>query len=357
MSTEHFRLDVVEGAKDLLMIGPGLTEGRVRDIYLRKANDPAASRLVYGFDADVWRAGGVAALLADLPRMAEEVLSLARQAGAERIFAYGHSFGGFGALALGLLVGAERIVVTSAETRLNDPYGRGALMLRGAAAEGPHVDLREVALRLPPREVHLIFGERDWSDTGSALHMADVPNVSLHPVRGADHRIGALLKPSRSISHLLRSVLKPRFDPETFMGPPAPALPLAVGRALQSGRRALAAGDGDVAETAFREITAMIPDALIGWHALAIGFVKHRQPAKALEALEVALSLDPENPYLFRTAAQAHQLAGRVREAQAACQRGLAVLPTDSGLLRLRATLRVAPAARSAAPVPSEPAA
>jgi hypothetical protein len=333
--TSYYKLDLAEGAEDLILVFPGFTESEGRFGSPTRFSGVRASRLQYTNMRPEWATGGIPALVESIPGMLEELRLLIAQSGAKRVYSFGFSFGAFGALLFGLLLKAERIVAVSGQTALGMPGTRSARLL-GRRLDLPYTDLRKVALEHPPKEAHLLYGERDAQDLLSAIHMVGVPGLRLHFFRGAAHTLPGDLRRAGVPHDLLADTVSGRGLLDKHPRRIDFELKPRMAEWIRTGFDALAENDPFTAEEAFRALARAIPGSAMAWHNLGHSLRLQSRWAEAVEAYQRAMALDADDATLMSYAAQAMARTGRQAEALALCDQGLAISPGQSRLTRIR---------------------
>lgn len=142
---------------------------------------------------------GIAALGPDLGTTIDRLRVLT---GGRRLFCYGGSKGGYGALLYGVWLDAEAVLALSPPTSITDSsrfvlgFGANAVDLRDAYTAAPS----------PPR-VHLVYAGGLASDRRHAEHLAGVAGVSVEEVGGANHNVAMDLIRTGRFAPLLRGLV------------------------------------------------------------------------------------------------------------------------------------------------------
>ncbi|MBP0445597.1 hypothetical protein J8J14_12500 [Roseomonas sp. SSH11] len=333
LETPYYKLDILPGAEDLVLIFPGLTEAEGRYGYESAVAGLGASRLHYVNTRPEWASGGIPALVASIPAMLEELRALAAQSGARRIFSYGFSFGAFGALLYGMLLGAERILAVSGQTALGLPGTRSGRLLGNARLDSPLTDLRAVALAHPPKEAHLLYGERDAADLLAAIHMVGVPGVQLHFLRAAGHNLPGELHGRGFRQGLIGRTLSGRLDLEELGRLPI-AYDAGLAEAVRQGFAAQERGDHVAAERAFVRLARALPDSSLARQQLGNALQGQGRWRQANAAYRAALALDAEDVETICGLVSTLRLAGLTEEALEHCGQGLRLSPSHRRLTR-----------------------
>lgn len=137
---------------------------------------------------------GIPQLGPDLASTARALGRMADDLGARRRLCFGNSAGGYAALRYGHAMDADGVLGVVAPTYGTEDSmradGRAAAVVGRLLSQVRHevLDMRELLLaRENPLRTHLYYGTGMANDAAFALHMADVPGVTLHPVDYDQH--------------------------------------------------------------------------------------------------------------------------------------------------------------------------
>lgn len=355
--TAYYKLEILPGSEDLLIVFPSFTESEGWFGSNAQRGKATTSRLYYSNMRPEWVNGGIPALIDSVGEIVDELRALVAQSGAKRVYTFGFSFGAFGALLVGLALKAERVVAVSGQTALGLPGTRSARLLGGKLLEAPLSDLRALALQQPPKEVHLLYGERDTADLLSAVHMVGVPNVNIHFFRGTGHNLPRDLKKRASGADPFADLLSETTSFATH--PDRLPIDLTPDQAdmIRQGFTALGKADFRTAERLFRALSEALPQSAVALQHLGLALKGQRRWNAALEPLQAALEMDPRDPNTMSAIASLLARTGRGSEALAMCERGLAIMPVHRRLTRVRARIIASAKAARAAEQPAERAA
>jgi tetratricopeptide (TPR) repeat protein len=152
--------------------------------------------------------------LGDLKATCAALQDMVRQSGAKRLCAIGMSAGGAAALRYGVELRAARISSFAGPTRIGDPTlidVRHRIVERRLAEAGLNepLDIREFLIsRRSSARIDLVYGAGMPRDRGYALHLGDLPGVTLHPQPGQDcHNIIPQLAKTGQLKPLLAELL------------------------------------------------------------------------------------------------------------------------------------------------------
>jgi hypothetical protein len=161
----------------------------------------------------LWYLRGVPGLGDDAPGIARGLRQIAERSGATRITCVGNSAGGWGALLVGSLAGADRVLVFSPRTsarvafRLrhrDGRYWRDAVRLAARGGGGRHRDLLLLP-RLAPTELH--YPAHSRLDRAHAERLAGCDGVTLHAHDSANHQVVRELRASGELGRLLQRLV------------------------------------------------------------------------------------------------------------------------------------------------------
>jgi len=160
---------------------------------------------------------GLGSIAPDYPQTIAALRKTIDDLGAERIVCQGNSGGGFGALRLGLDLGAERILVFGAQSHpfLNTDKRTFFLLRRFGVEEA--MDLRPLyeSAENPPK-VRMVYAADHDIDALQAKNMDGLPGVTLEPMlNDGNHGVFVPLLESGRYDELLR---------ELVTGEPAPPI-------------------------------------------------------------------------------------------------------------------------------------
>lgn len=123
-------------------------------------------------------------------RLKEIIHELPLDHSQSRLFSYGGSMGGYGAVMYGCLLNAEKAIATGAEFRLMISGGATIKALRNRISPKliQDTDLAGV-VKQAETQLYLYYGENNYSDLICGLEVADSQNVSLTTLRNFNHSL------------------------------------------------------------------------------------------------------------------------------------------------------------------------
>ncbi len=169
-------------------------------------------RRIFVRDLDqVWYLRGIRGLGSD-PREAADALR--RETVGERVVTTGNSSGGFAAVLLGSLMGADAVHGFSPQTAIDRAHRLRWLDLRwvpqmhGVRRLHPDRDVLDLRRHLEAQpaspSIHLHYSATDRRDTRHAEHLDGLPGVTLHRYRHGGHRLVTDLRDSGELAAILR---------------------------------------------------------------------------------------------------------------------------------------------------------
>jgi Flp pilus assembly protein TadD len=161
-------------------------EQRAGTVEYRIARAIACNRIFVRPAGKRWYHDGVPGLGASLEETAQSLRTLVGELKPTHVVAAGAAAGGYGALALGCLIGADRILAFGAETQLMLPGSRSKqdMKTRGPSKFAdltPHLQDRK------PASVWLVAGDADIVELHCAAQVSRLPAVHAVAVRNAGH--------------------------------------------------------------------------------------------------------------------------------------------------------------------------
>ena len=254
------------------------------------------ARLHLNAPDNAWYLAGIPGLGATPEAVVDGVARLARASGCRRVATFGSSMGGFGALAIGLDLGADVIVAHGLESIIGLQGSRSArgvrdpvLLGRGRARVGGW--RRQV--RQHRGRIHCYYGETDIQDPLHAAYLAKLTGVASVAVRGAAHDLERVIAATYGLDRHLREIVDGHADRfvAKVAAPPPPVRDVAqvyrrrcLGAPLARCRlaadsawpgvhilrvvEALAAGDTGAAVDAAATAVRLRPD--VAWFAYAL---------------------------------------------------------------------------------------
>jgi lysophospholipase L1-like esterase len=247
------------------------------------------------------------------------------------------------------------------ETMLNDKHGEGTVRTVNAGVPGLNsallADELEAHLReYRPDAVLVIVGENNnwnsirlgdggapswWTRVDAALLHSRVYKFlrvaavgwrhgTFHEASGNDHGfVGGDVELQRAANHLT--------DTREVIGYPTaadsvPTPPPGVADAWVAANRAKEEGRYDVAIAEFDKVTAGAPGFGAGWYGLATAYMRRKQNAPAIAALETALKLPPVDGEVYFTLGHAYAQELRDEEAVNTWRAGLVQWPASHKL-------------------------
>jgi hypothetical protein len=183
------------------MLHRWLSRERCSVIYLR---DPKA----------VGYLAGVEEIGPDLQSTLAGLKTVIANLAARRVFCFGISLGGHGALRYGLDLGAEAVICMGGLMNLRASFNEGlhyasaAKRIEASFPDAP-LDLRELHGRAARRpKVSMVYAEHNWDDRIHAEHMAGLDGVSLVQVDGTkNHNVAIELIRDGRFEPLLQAML------------------------------------------------------------------------------------------------------------------------------------------------------
>ncbi len=336
-----------------------------------------------------WYLAGIPGLGASPAAVIDGIGCLVRASGCRRVATFGSSMGGFGALALGLDLGADVIVTHGLETLVGLRGSRSArgvrepaLLRRGRArVRGWRAQMRRHRGR-----IHCFYGETDIQDPLHAAYLLKLTGVRSVAVRGAAHDLERGIAEGYGLDRHLREAIDGDVDRfvSIMAAPPPPCKDVAQvyrRRVLGVPRdrcrldaaslwpgvhmlrvvEALAAGDAAMAIDAAATAVRRRPDVAWFHYALVLALLGAADAARRLpvavrrsylpkalpaETARWLAPVDAVSDYhaeLLATLARAGRLSDGVAAAVAACRR----CPDVPGLAAVRDRLAARAAGRA----------
>ncbi len=168
-----------------------------------------------------WYHRGIPGYASDLTGAAEALRELLSGHEIERLVAVGNSAGGYGALALGTLLGADVVLCFAPQTVLDlallDEWGDHrwdeqliALSSAGAIDERWR-DLQTAlpAARRSPTSYEVYYDATMDSDRRHAERLAGIAGMTLNPLQGGEHDVALMMRNSGELATVLRRALLP----------------------------------------------------------------------------------------------------------------------------------------------------
>jgi hypothetical protein len=155
----------------------------------KSLQDFKVNKLLIRDDARSWYNGKIAGLSSDADDLVKKISTISRRFKSSNITTAGSSMGGYAALLFGMLIKAGRIVAIAPQTKLYPgiPYSPkfpvnycNLLPLLQKAPHTPKIDIW--------------FGTESILDLYHILDCAEIPNTTLHPLKGSMHDIFPLLR-------------------------------------------------------------------------------------------------------------------------------------------------------------------
>lgn len=211
-----YAFDLSEQSPTLLVYFGGLRPGEAvpRFDWIGVSRAVPTKRLYLRDHDQAWYHRGVQGLGSSIAETARSLDGLIRRIAPERVAFVGNSFGGYGAILFGALLGADAVHTYSPQTfvtrRERERHGEGrwrAEMARIEAAGGG-IDLKPFlrGLGVPPVPVVVHYATDDACDVAQARELETVPGVELraHPEGG--HFLVRLLKQRGDLTRSLAAL-------------------------------------------------------------------------------------------------------------------------------------------------------
>ena len=162
---------------------------------------------------DLWYQLGAKHVGKDLDEMAITLRTIAE--GYSHVVAVGASMGGYAALALGPLIGADTVLSIAGQSFIDQKHRikyadfrwpNRMDMIRAKAKNTKYQDLRPIFMNNGKTKVHMIYGEFETLDRIHAMRMAEFPSVNIYEMRGTTHWAALAMKESGTFTGVLSNL-------------------------------------------------------------------------------------------------------------------------------------------------------
>jgi tetratricopeptide (TPR) repeat protein len=269
-----------------------------------------------------WYHDGIPGLGVTIEETAQSLKRLVGELKPTHVVAIGASAGGYGALVLGCLIGADRILAFGAECHLMLPGSRSRQDM-AAKAPGKFVDLTPHLQDRKPASVWLVAGDADIVELHCAAQVSRLPSVHAVAVRNAGHFNSRTVDDGTAFQELFLAAIG------SSPSMPTPAVAgdmlndrMAIAEAFEA-HTALLAKQYDAALRHAGTAIERRPDWALAHHlhGRALGQIGRHADAEAAQAR--AIAIDPAQAAYHHHHGLALAQQGRFAEAAAAQQAAL----------------------------------
>ncbi len=185
LSYSHLEIEATGPGRPLaILFADG--EQRAGTVEYRIARAIACNRVFVRPAGKRWYHDGIPGLGATIEETAQSLKKLVGELKPTHVVAIGASAGGYGALVLGCLIGADRILAFGAESHLLLPGSRSKQDMK-AKAPNKFIDLTPHLQDRKPASVWLVAGDADIVELHCAAQVSRLPSVHAVAVRNAGH--------------------------------------------------------------------------------------------------------------------------------------------------------------------------
>lgn len=161
-----------------------------------------------------WYQTGLLGASSNIDETAEYLKTIIPE-GTEQLRAVGTSAGGFGAIHLGVRLGAQKVMAFAPQTKISSNVFK-----QFETADSDHSaydflarnnDLRNLFEDHPHYQgaIHVYYGAKNAGDAEHAERLADIPQVHLHALDYAGHNIAGFFKANNQLEKVLGELMAP----------------------------------------------------------------------------------------------------------------------------------------------------
>lgn len=296
--------------------------------------------------ANAWYQAGLPGMGDTLERLTERLRLEISALGATRVFTFGISMGGYGAILFGCMLGATRAVAFAPQTFLDPPLGYAPPA--GVRLQAP--DLEPIARDSRGVEIDLFVPVNDLIDVVHARNLARIPSVRVLAVDSATHGFVAGLHRAGKLAPFL-SQLERREVPD--FAQPCPPLSADDDRRIRDAAFAKEREDWRMVRERIEPVAARHPRWAAPSFHLGEALLNLGEPTRAEDLLRrVERESSSQNTARLQLC-QALRSQGKVEEAEQTIRDGIAAdpgwIPGWLGLAQLLSELGRGQEARTAA--------